>query len=195
MGQSPSLHGELRMNIPVSPVVSLLARSWWVLLLYGLVALVFGAVAILQPLATATALAWAIGVMAVVEGVISLVALFGGNSGVSRGWLAVYALASLVFGVLAVINPLATASVLVLLLAVWLIVAGIHRIVFAVRVRRHIQGEWLLILSGVLAIVLGALLVANPLAGVAVTTLWIGIGSLIYGVLQVVVAFRLRRLR
>ncbi len=183
------------MNIPVSPVVSLLARSWWVLLLYGLVALVFGAVAILQPLAAATALAWAIGVMAVVEGVISLVALFGGNSGVSRGWLAVYALASLVFGVLAVINPLATASVLVLLLAVWLIVAGIHRIVFAVRVRRHIQGEWLLILSGVLAIVLGALLVANPLAGLAVTTLWIGIGSLIYGVLQVVVAFRLRRLR
>jgi len=186
---------EPRMNIPVSPVVSLLARSWWVLLLYGLVALVFGAVAILQPLAAATALAWAIGVMAVVEGVISLVALFGGNSGVSRGWLAVYALASLVFGVLAVINPLATASVLVLLLAVWLIVAGIHRIVFAVRVRRHIQGEWLLILSGVLAIVLGALLVANPLAGLAVTTLWIGIGSLIYGVLQVVVAFRLRRLR
>lgn len=183
------------MNIPVSPVVSLLARSWWVLLLYGLVALVFGAVAILQPLAAATALAWAIGVMAIVEGVISLVALVGGNSGVSRGWLAVYALASLVFGVLAVINPLATASVLVLLLAAWLIVAGIHRIVFAVRVRRHIQGEWLLILSGVLAIVLGALLVANPLAGVAVTTLWIGIGSLIYGVLQVVVAFRLRRLR
>jgi len=183
------------MNIPVSPVVALLARSWWVLLLYGLGALVFGAVAILQPLAAATALAWAIGVMAVVEGVISLVALFGGNSGVSRSWLAVYALASLVFGVLAVINPLATASVLVLLLAVWLIVAGIHRIVFAVRVRRHIQGEWLLILSGVLAIVLGALLVANPLAGVAVTTLWIGIGSLIYGVLQVVVAFRLRRLR
>ncbi|MNT52019.1 acid-resistance membrane protein [compost metagenome] len=151
--------------------------------------------AILQPLAAATALAWAIGVMAIVEGVISLVALVGGNSGVSRGWLAVYALASLVFGVLAVINPLATASVLVLLLAVWLIVAGIHRIVFAVRVRRHIRGEWLLILSGVLAIVLGALLVANPLAGVAVTTLWIGIGSLIYGVLQVVVAFRLRRLR
>ncbi|MNK44357.1 acid-resistance membrane protein [compost metagenome] len=183
------------MNIPVSPVVSLVARSWWVLLLYGLVALVFGAVAILQPLAAATALAWAIGVMAIVEGVISLVALVGGNSGVSRGWLAVYALASLVFGVLAVINPLATASVLVLLLAVWLIVAGIHRIVFAVRVRRHIRGEWLLILSGVLAIVLGALLVANPLAGVAVTTLWIGIGSLIYGVLQVVVAFRLRRLR
>lgn len=186
---------ELPVNTPLSPVLSLIGRSWWVLLLYGVVAVVFGVAAILQPLAAATALAWAIGVMAVVEGLITLFAAFGGKSGVSRGWLLVYALASLVFGVLAVINPLATASVLVLLLAAWLIVAGLYRIVFAIRVRREIRGEWLLILSGVLAIVLGALLVANPLAGVAVTTLWIGIGSLIYGVLQVVVAFRLRRLR
>ena len=52
------------------------------------------------------------------------------------------------------INPLATASVLVLFLAAWLLVAGIYRIVFAIRVRKQIQGEWLLILSGVLAVVL-----------------------------------------
>lgn len=66
---------------------------------------------------------------------------------------------------------------------------------FAVRVRKEIQGEWLLIVSGVLAIVLGAMMVANPMAGIAVTTLWIGIGSLLYGVLQIVVAWRIRRLR
>jgi uncharacterized membrane protein HdeD (DUF308 family) len=99
------------------------------------------------------------------------------------------------FGVLAVLNPLATASVLILLLAAWLIVAGIYRIVFAIRVRKEIQGEWLLILSGVLAIVLGAMMVANPMAGIAVTTLWVGIGSLLYGVLQIMVAWRIRRLR
>jgi len=94
-----------------------------------------------------------------------------------------------------VLNPLATASVLILLLAAWLIVAGIYRIVFAVRVRKELQGEWLLILSGVLAIVLGAMMVANPMAGIAVTTLWIGIGSVLYGVLQIAVAWRIRRLR
>ena len=93
------------------------------------------------------------------------------------------------------INPLATASVLVLFLAAWLLVAGIYRIVFAIRVRRQIQGEWLLILSGLLAVVLGLLFVANPYAGVAVTTLWIGIGSLLYGLLQVLVAFKLRKLK
>jgi len=83
----------------------------------------------------------------------------------------------------------------VLLLAAWLLVAGIYRIVFAVRVRRHIQGEWVLILSGMLAIGLGLMFAANPLAGVAVTALWIGIGSLLYGLLQIVVALKLRKLK
>lgn len=183
------------MNSPLSPLLSAVGRSWWILLLYGLVALGFGIIAIGWPMSAAIALAWTLGVMAIVEGVISLLALITGASGASRGWLLLYVVASLGFGILAVINPLATASVLVLLLAAWLLVAGIYRIVFAIRVRRQIQGEWLLILSGVLAIVLGLLFAANPYAGVAVTTLWIGIGSLLYGVLQVLVAFKLRKLR
>jgi len=183
------------MNSPLSPLLSAVGRSWWILLLYGLVALGFGIIAVGWPMSAAIALAWTLGVMAIVEGVISLLALITGASGASRGWLLLYVVASLGFGILAVINPLATASVLVLFLAAWLLVAGIYRIVFAIRVRRQIQGEWLLILSGVLAIVLGLLFAANPYAGVAVTTLWIGIGSLLYGVLQVLVAFKLRKLR
>lgn len=183
------------MNSPLSPLLSAVGRSWWILLLYGLVALGFGIIAIGWPMSAAIALAWTLGVMAIVEGVISLLALITGGSGASRGWLLLYVVASLGFGILAVINPLATASVLVLFLAAWLLVAGIYRIVFAIRVRRQIQGEWLLILSGVLAIVLGLLFAANPYAGVAVTTFWIGIGSLLYGVLQVLVAFKLRKLR
>lgn len=183
------------MNSPLSPLLSAVGRSWWILLLYGLVALGFGIIAIGWPMSAAIALAWTLGVMAIVEGIISLLALITGGSGAPRGWLLLYVVASLGFGVLAVINPLATASVLVLFLAAWLLVAGIYRIVFAIRVRKQIQGEWLLILSGVLAIVLGLLFAANPYAGVAVTTLWIGIGSLLYGVLQVLVAFKLRKLR
>ncbi|AWH30876.1 MULTISPECIES: DUF308 domain-containing protein [unclassified Stenotrophomonas maltophilia group] len=175
-------------------LVSAIGRSWPILLLYGVVALGFGITAVGWPLSAATALAWVLGVMAIAEGVISLLALITGGSGAPRGWLLLYALASLGFGVLAIINPLATASVLVLLLAVWLLVAGLYRIVFAIRVRKQIQGEWLLILSGVVAVVLGVLLAANPVTGLAVTTLWIGIGSLVYGVLQIVVALKLRKL-
>jgi uncharacterized membrane protein HdeD (DUF308 family) len=185
MSQAPELR--------TTSLLSLVGRSWWVVLLYGLIAIGFGLIAIARPLSAAAGLAWAIGVMALVEGLVSLFAAFSGNSGAPRGWALVYALASIGFGALAVINPLVTAKVL--LLAIWLILAGVYRIVFAIRVRRQIEGEWLLIVSGVLAIVLGVMMFGNPLGGVAVTTLWIGIGSLIYGVLQVVVAFRLRKLR
>jgi len=51
-----------------------------------------------------------------------------------------------------------------------------------------------MMLSGLLAVVLGVLFALNPLSGLMVTSLWIGAMALVYGVLQVVAAFRLRRL-
>ncbi|MCD7100190.1 DUF308 domain-containing protein [Stenotrophomonas sp. MMGLT7] len=171
-----------------------LGRSWWVLLLYGLVTTFFGVFALLRPFQAIFALAWAFGIVALVEGVISLIALFDKNVQVSKGWLALYALASIVFGVLAVINPVATAGVLLVLLAAWLVVAGIFRIVFAIRVRKEITGEWLIALSGVLAIVLGVLFAVYPAAGLLTAAIWIGVVALIYGVLQIVASFRLRSL-
>lgn len=176
-------------------VVTLIGRSWWVLLLYGLLAVVVGAIAITLPLQAAAALAWAIGVLALSEGVVSALALFDRRMAVSKALLALYALVSISFGVLAIINPVATVGVLLLLIAVWLIVGGLYRIVFAIRVRREIEGEWLIVLSGVLGIALGILFVFDPLGGVVATTLWIGVGAVFYGVLQVLAAFRLRKSR
>ncbi len=171
-----------------------LGRSWWVLLLYGLVTTLFGLFALFQPFQAAFALAWAFGIVALVEGVISLIALFDKNVAVSKGWLVLYALASIVFGVLAVVNPVVTAGALLLLLAAWLIVAGIFRIVFAIRVRKEITGEWLIALSGVLAIVLGVLFAVYPVAGLLAAAIWIGAGALVYGILQIIASFKLRSL-
>ncbi|MGH8054872.1 MAG: HdeD family acid-resistance protein [Stenotrophomonas sp.] len=181
-------------GFPTGSLFSALSRNWWVVLLFGLFAVVFGVLAVMAPVRTAAVLAWWLGVMAVVEGVVVLVAAIRGSAPVSRGWAVFYALVSIAFGVLAILNPLATASVLLLFLAAWLVVAGIYRIVFAIRVRKQIEGEWLLIVSGLLAVALGVMFALNPLAGLAVTSLWIGVLALIYGVLQIVVAFRLRSL-
>lgn len=170
------------------------SRSWWVLLLYGIVAIIFGLMAVTRPVSAAAALAWGMGVVALIESGISVAALFNKNLVVSKGWIVLYMIVSLLFGVSAVVNPLAVAGTMVLLLAAWLFVAGVFRIVFALRVRKAIRGEWLLILSGVLAIVLGILFSLNPLSSMVVTTLWIGVGALFYGVVQVFAAFRVRKL-
>ena len=68
------------------------------------------------------------------------------------------------------------------------------RIIWAVRVRKEIDNEWLLILGGVISVALGVLLVMAPVAGVLVGAIWIGIGALIYGLLQIWAAFQIRKL-
>lgn len=178
------------MNDPIS----LLSRNWWVVLLFGLLAILFGVLTLLSPVTTAAVLVLWMGAVAIVEGVVALAAAIGGAAPVSRGWAVFYALLSIGFGILALLDPLGMASALMLVLAAWLMVAGVYRIVFAIRVRKQIEGEWMLIVSGALAVLLGVLFAVNPVSGLVVTSLWIGATALVYGVLQVVVAFRLRRL-
>lgn len=170
-----------------------ISRTGWLLVIYGVISILFGISALLWPGSTAIALAWAFGVMALAEGIISVFALFNRHVAVSRGWLALYAIASIVFGLLAIWHPLAVVNVLLIFLSAWLIVAGIYRIVFAIRVRKEIKGEWLIALSGVLAVVLGVLFAAYPAAGLLTVTIWIGVAALVYGVLQVAAGLRVHR--
>lgn len=176
-------------------LLPLIGRSWWVLLLYGILGVIFGLFALARPLAAATAMVWALGVLALAEGVVSLFAAFSNKVAVSKGWVLLYAVVSILFGIMAVANPVSMAGTLLLFLAAWLVVAGVYRIIFAIRVRKEIKGEWLIALSGVLSIVLGILFVLSPMTGLVVTALWIGAGALIYGVLQIAAAFKLRALK
>lgn len=175
-------------------LLQMIQRSWWVLALYGVISILFGIGAVVWPLTTALALAWAFGVMALAEGVTSVVALFDKNTPISKGWLAIYALASIAFGLVAVIFPGTVAGVVLLFLAAWLVVGGIYRIMFAVRVRKQIEGEWWIALSGILSIILGVLFFAYPAAGLVSVTVWIGAFVLIYGVFQVMAALRIRKM-
>jgi len=171
-----------------------MSRNWWVLVVYGVAAVLFGIVALMAPLTAAIAIAWAIGFLALVEGITSIVALFNKHIAVSKGWLILYATVSILFGLLTIFNPVVTASMLLIFLAVWLIVAGIYRIIFAIQVRKEIEGEWMIGLSGALAVVLGVLLLLQPFFGLVITAIWIGAFVLVYGLLQIAAGIRMRKL-
>ena len=81
------------------------------------------------------------------------------------------------------------------MLALWLVLAGFARVIFAVLIRKVVEGEWLLALSGLLAIALGVLFFVNPNIGVITIAVWVGVGALLYGALQIFVALRLRKLQ
>ncbi len=177
------------MNSTEAPTVS---RSWWVVVFFGIVSVLFGLYLLYQPVRATAALAWAFGVLALAEGLGSLFAVFDRRVKLPKAWLLLYGVSSIVFGVVAVSNPLAVAGILLLFLASWLIVAGVFRILFAIKVRKEIEGEWLIALSGVLAIALGVMFLANPARAMVAAAIWIGVASLFYGALQIGAGFRLR---
>ncbi|PMQ05118.1 hypothetical protein DyAD56_11100 [Dyella sp. AD56] len=168
--------------------------SGWILMFYGIISVLFGISLMMYPISSAVGLAWAIGIVSIAEGLVSVIALFRRHVTISKGWLLLYAVVSLLFGVAAVSQPAEMAGILFIMLTAWLIIAGIVRVIFALCARGEIKGDWVIGLSGVLAIVLGVLLFMYPGAGIFTVTIWIGALALVYGVTQIIGGFRLNKL-
>ena len=88
--------------------------------------------------------------------------------------------------------PGITALGLLILIAAWAIVTGIMEVVAAVRLPRIINNEWLLVLAGIASVMLGILLLFQPAAGALVLIWWIGAWALLFGILLMILAFRMR---
>ncbi len=178
------------------PQAALPAESghWWALALRGAIAILFGLAALLRPGIALEALILLFGAYALVDGVFSIVGVFGGTrSGTPRWLLLVEGVAGILAGVIAFVFPMLTAVVFLYLVAAWAIVTGIAEIATAIRLRQEIQGEWALIVGGILSILFGVLLgVVGPFAGILSLIWLIGAYAIASGVLLLVTAFRVR---
>lgn len=170
-------------------------RGGWTLVVFGVLALAFGIGTLLWPAVSVLAMVLTFGVLSLADGVVSLISIFRKSVALPNWVLLLYALVSIGFGVLAISQPAQMAEAMLWLLALWLLVAGIARIVFAVQVRKLVNGEWMLALSGLLAVALGVLFFARPGIGLATIAIWVAVGALFYGVLQLWVGIKLLRQR
>jgi uncharacterized membrane protein HdeD (DUF308 family) len=173
-----------------------LTRYWWVVAVRGVAAVLFGLLAVIWPGITVTVLVLLFGAYALVDGILALAtAVFGGRSAEGRRpWLALEGVAGVLTGVITFLWPGITTLVLLWLIAAWVLVTGVLEVVAAVRLRREMQGEWLLALSGVLSVVFGILLIVWPTAG-AVTVVWlIGIYAVVFGLALIALSLRLRKI-
>jgi uncharacterized membrane protein HdeD (DUF308 family) len=170
-----------------------LARNWWAVALRGVLAIVFGVLAFVNPGITVAALVLLFGAYSLVDGVFAIIAGLRAAQRHERWWpFALEGLASIVVGIIAFLMPAAAAFALLMLASAWSIVTGIFRIAAAVRLRKQIQGEWLLILNGILSVAFGVIIAIFPGAGL-VTLVWlIGMYAIVFGVILLVLGFRLR---
>ena len=87
-----------------------------------------------------------------------------------------------------------TAFILLILIASWATVTGAFQIAVAIQLRKHITGEWLLALSGIISILFGAALLYNPVAGALAIVWLIGVYAVLHGILLLALGFKLRGL-
>jgi uncharacterized membrane protein HdeD (DUF308 family) len=171
---------------------AILARNWWLLALRGIVGILFGLVALILPFATVLALVLLFSAYMIVDGVFSIAAAVRAARQHDRwGLLALQGLASLAAGVIAFLWPGITVLAFVLLIAAWSIVTGCLLLAASARIDGG-HGRWWLALNGVASIAFGILAILAPLAGAVVLTWWIGAFAIVFGVLFIIVAFRLR---
>lgn len=171
------------------PIATALARNWWLLLIRGILAVLFGLVAFAWPALTLVTLVLLYGAYAFVDG---LTALWVGVS--SRAWgVLFFGLLGVGVGIYTFFYPGVTAIVLLYLIAAWALVRGAFEIVTAIQLRKEISYEWALVVSGLISIIFGIVLFANPGEGALAMVVVIGAFALMFGVVMIVLAFRVRR--
>ena len=163
---------------------------WWLLLVRGIISILFGIIALLMPGITFLSLAILWGVYAVFDGILGL------YIGIKQKWgqMSFYGVISLLAGVIAIIWPQVAGLTVVLLLGIFLIIRGVTEIAAAIRLRKEIDNEWMLIFGGILSVIAGLIMCFMPSVGVVYIAWMIGFFGILFGILQISLAMRLRRL-
>lgn len=169
-------------------------RTWWILLLRGLLAICLGLLVFRRPAFTLAAMVLGFGVYAIVEGVSSLFAAIGGWTHRDDRWLMLLeAIIGIGVGIITLRTPGITAVVLIFFIAIWALATGILRIVEGIRLQREVSGGAWLVVGGVASVLFALLVLMRPLAGILALIGMLGMFGLVLGITEVILAFKVRR--
>lgn len=169
-----------------------LADGWWSFALRGAFALLFGIGALSYPGQTLIVLIVIFGVWALIDGLTAVLMAIG-----EKKWYAymLVGIISFLAGLVALARPDATAVALLFVIGVWALVKGVMEIVTAIQIRKEVEGEWALALSGVLSVLFGLFVLVRPGAGALALVSLLALYAFAHGITQLMVGFKLRRLK
>jgi uncharacterized membrane protein HdeD (DUF308 family) len=173
-------------------LMHVLARNWWAVALRGLCALIFGVIALLLPGVTLVTLVLLFGIYMLADGVFAIVAGVRAARHHGRWWpFALEGVVDILAGLVALVWPGIALVALVYLIAAWAIITGVLMLSVGFSARRP-AGHWLLVLNGIISVLLGLFIMVWPIAGAVALAWWIGAYAIIFGIVLLVFAFRLR---
>jgi uncharacterized membrane protein HdeD (DUF308 family) len=181
------------MGNDVSEMLGRMGAAWGWLLAFGIISILAGLVAIFLPGATLLAIAILFGVQLVLAGIFRFVSAFSvpRESGWLRALTALLAVLSFIVGIYLIGHPVLSLLVLAIVLGIYWIISGVIELFVAIG-HPELPGRGWVIATGVLSIVAGGIVFFFPGISLLVLTLVLGVWLIVYGVISVVGAFRLR---
>jgi uncharacterized membrane protein HdeD (DUF308 family) len=177
-----------------NPLVDLLSENWWMVLIRGGAALIFGLLTWFYPFISILIMVMFFGVYALIDGVLGVVIAIKGRRTHQDWWLMlIWGMVSILAGIMTFFVPSITWLVLIIFIAIWSLVSGILQIIAAIRLRKSIHGEAWMIVAGVLSVLVGIILFVNPVQGGIALTWVMGVYAALFGVMNIALAFRLHR--
>jgi uncharacterized membrane protein HdeD (DUF308 family) len=180
---------------PISAQYAEIAKGAWIWsVVRGVLAILFGIIAMVSPIGTAVVLAVFIGIFAVVDGIVDLVDAIRhrGTSGV--GLRVFLGIVSLLFGIIILVWPDKTLAFMVILIAIWSILIGALQIISNIGIRKEAPGAWVWgVVAGAIGVIFGILVLVWPGVGL-VSLIWlIGIWAIVFGVALIVLGLQVRK--
>jgi uncharacterized membrane protein HdeD (DUF308 family) len=174
-------------------MLEFLSKNWWVLVLRGACAVVFGVMTFIWPAISIAVLVLMWGAYAFADGILAIVGSFRRRDAAGfPWWLFITGVAGVAAGVFTLVNPGMTGLALLLLIAAFSILRGIMQIAAAIRLRHEIEHEWLLVVAGMMLVAFGVLVAIFPGVGALAVVLWIAVIAVAIGVLEITAGLRLK---
>lgn len=175
-------------------MVEALQKSWWTFLVKGILILIFGLFALFSPGAVLATLIAYLGIVAVLSGIFTIIgSIFSKSEGKISSILegVIY----LLIGILFIASPAFILTSLVYFIAIWALISGIMQIVYAMKLRKVIENEWIAILSGIISIIFALVLFFNVAASANAVIMVIGIFAIVSGIMNMMLSFKIKGLK
>lgn len=177
-------------------MIKTLADLWWLVVIRGLVALIFGLGLIAYPIKTVLVVTVIVGLWLMIDGVISsIVSLFQIKKNEHWWVLLLKGIVGILVGAAIFSWPGITIKALFLLMTLWFLLMGILFIVTAIIIRKESEMEWLVAATGITSLILGVLLYGNPYASVVLFSVVVGLFALVSGITTTVFGIKLHGIK
>ncbi len=171
-----------------------LQKNWWLIAVRGTLAIVFGLLALFSPYILMFSLIVFFGFFAVLSGFFILTLAFLGEA--ENRWLRIIeAIIFILTGAVVLLNPVVAVGGIMIFIAAWAIISGLIQIVGAIKLRKIITNEWMMIFNGVISIIFGIVVAGNLITGAGVLLMIFGVFAILSGISTLILSFRIKNFK